>query len=110
MKTDSKILMMTTKQIKIINNYYDNNQHNHNEANSSDTNEDVVRISKMTTTMTLSLSLPPLLSLALTALPPLPSPRSSPREERGGEDGNLLTLTLTLLHFGNNPSGGWTSL
>ena len=35
MKTNIKILMMTTKQIKIINNYYDNNQHDHNEADPS---------------------------------------------------------------------------
>ena len=45
METDSKISMMMTKKIIIINNYYDNVQHNHDEANSSDTNEDVARIS-----------------------------------------------------------------
>ena len=35
MKTDSKILIMTKKQIIIINNYYGNNQHDHDEADPS---------------------------------------------------------------------------
>jgi hypothetical protein len=35
MKTDSKISMMTKKQIIIINNYYKNNQHDHDEADPS---------------------------------------------------------------------------
>jgi len=48
MKTYSKISMMTTKQI--INNYNDINQHNHDEADDGDTNKDVARMSKMTTT------------------------------------------------------------
>jgi hypothetical protein len=35
MKTDSKISIMTKKQIIIINNYYKNNQHDHDEADPS---------------------------------------------------------------------------
>ena len=53
MKTDSKILMMMMKQI--INNYGVNNQHhNHGKADAVDTNEDVARISKMTTKTTMT--------------------------------------------------------
>jgi hypothetical protein len=52
MKTYSKISMMTTKQI--INNYNDINQHNHDEADDGDTNKDVARMSKMTTTTTMA--------------------------------------------------------
>ena len=51
MKTDGKISMMTTKQI--INNYDYNNQHDHDKADAGDTNEDMARISKMTTTTTM---------------------------------------------------------
>jgi hypothetical protein len=49
MKTDSKFSMMTMKQI--INNYDDNNQHDHGEDDAGDTNEDMVMISKMMTTI-----------------------------------------------------------
>jgi len=52
MKTDGKISTMTTKQI--INNYDNNNQHDHDEADAGDTNEDVERISKMTITTTMA--------------------------------------------------------
>ena len=41
-------MMMIMKQI--INNYRVNNQHDHDEADAVDTNKDVARISKMTTT------------------------------------------------------------
>ena len=44
--------MMMMKQI--INNYRVNNQHGHDEADAVDTNEDVARISKMTTTTTMT--------------------------------------------------------
>ena len=52
MKTDGNILMMMLEQI--INNYGVNNQHDHGEADAVDTNEDVARISKMTTTTTMT--------------------------------------------------------
>ena len=52
MKTDSKFSMMTMKQI--INNYDDNNQHDHGEDDAGDTNEDMAMISKMMTTMTIT--------------------------------------------------------
>ncbi len=52
MKTDGNILMMMMKQI--INNNRVNNQHDHDEADAVDTNEDVARISKMTTAMTMT--------------------------------------------------------
>ncbi len=39
---------------QIINNYGVNNQNDHDEADAVDTNEDVARISKMTTTMTMT--------------------------------------------------------
>ncbi len=48
MKTNGKISMMRTKQI--INNYDDNNQHDHDEADAGNAKEDMARISKMTTT------------------------------------------------------------
>jgi len=47
MNTDGKISMMMTKQI--INNCDDNNQHDRGEADAGEANEDVARISKMTT-------------------------------------------------------------
>ncbi len=40
--------VMMTEQI--ISNYDDNNQHDHDKAVAGDTSEDLVRISKMTTT------------------------------------------------------------
>ena len=52
MKTDRNFLMMTMKQI--INNYDDNNQHDHGEDDAGDTNEDVAMISKMMTTTTMT--------------------------------------------------------
>jgi len=53
MKTDGNILMgMIMKQI--INNYGVNNQHDHNEADAVDTSKAVARISKMTTTTTMT--------------------------------------------------------
>jgi hypothetical protein len=39
---------------KIINNYDDNNQHDHGEDDAGDTNEDVAMISKMMTTTTMT--------------------------------------------------------